>query len=847
MDLKLKSNTYTSCSEILLQGFIFYIYINPGQPLKYMKRAGSFYKMMLIVTIVTFTGCQKTYKMETDRFLIEFGSKGNLLSLKNKENGYDYLSKEDSSFLLSLRIGGKIYKPISLSASGDILLLNYTKKEVSAKIKAVTKDSYFTFDLMEISDKDKVELIQWGPFKTSIKETVGETVGVVRDTAFAIGIQALNPRTLGGSPENEDDSFTGYDIFATTSLVDVSDSVHILYRGNTARPEQYGSSLTAYTRSRTKERIVSSMQNEKYTAPAFDDEGIEGSEIALFGCKPDEALNVIEKIELAEGLPHPLLDGVWAKRSKRAVSAYLIQDFTHENYRQAIDLTRKAGLNYLYHGDPFLNWGHFALKNDMKWDELAAIVDEAESQGIRVGAHILSNFITTNDPYVTPVPDKRLAKVGSAVLTDSISDDETTIGISDPAFFNQMQNNTLHAAIIGRELVRYDKVSESEPWQLLGCERGAFGTFAGSFSKGDTISKLADHAYKVFLTDNDLSAEMASRIADLYNKTGLKQISFDGLEGNSSTGMGKYGELLFVKNWYDRLIPEIKNDYIMDASTPGHYFWHMFTRMNWGEPWYAGFRESQTEYRLLNQDYFRRNYIPCMLGWFSMRPSTSIEDIEWMLARSAAFDAGYALVTNASVFKNNGYGDQILEKIREWEKARMSGAFNSDQKKRMEKIKNEFTLKVTGKNKWNLIPYEVKRYEHEFRDHRPGETGSSKFTFNNPYTEQNLGFILTVKDGPVEDISITIDSLSKTVLHVVLRPGQNLKYEGGDEVRLYSENWQPIRTLRIKSDAFRIGHGDHDLSVNCIFPSGNKGILKLEIKTSGQPEPVGSVSENEIP
>jgi len=53
--------------------------------------------------------------------------------------------------------------------------------------------------------------------------------------------------------------------------------------------------------------------------------------------------------------------------------------------------------------------------------------------------------------------------------------------------------------------------------------------------------------------------------------------------------------------------------------------------------------------------------------------------------------------------------------------------------------------------------------------------------------------------------------------------------------------------LRIKSDAFRIGHGDHDLSVNCIFPSGNKGILKLEIKTSGQPEPVGSVSENEIP
>jgi hypothetical protein len=481
----------------------------------------------------------------------------------------------------------------------------------------------------------------------------------------------------------------------------------------------------------------------------------------------------------------------------------------------------------------------------MTWDDLAAIVDEAESQGIRVGAHILSNFITTNDPYVTPVPDKRLAKVGSSVITESISDDETSISISDPSFFNQMQNNTLHAALIGNELVTYDKVSESGPWRLLGCERGAFGTTAASFRKGDTISKLADHAYKVFLTDNDLSVEVASRIADLYNKTGLKQISFDGLEGNSSTGMGKYGELLFVKNWYDRLIPEIKDDYIMDASTPGHYFWHMFTRMNWGEPWYAGFRESQTEYRLLNQDYFRRNYIPCMLGWFSMRPSTSIEDIEWMLARSAAFDAGYALVTNASVFEKNGCGEQILEKIREWEKARMSGAFNRDQKKRMENIKNEFTLKVSGMNQWLLIPYEVKRYEHVHRELQPGAPASTLFTFNNPYAEQSVCFILTAKDGPVEDISIAIDNRNKTILQVVIKPGQNLKYDGGDEVLLYTENWQLIRTLKINNDAFRIGNGDHDFSVNCRFPSDNKGTLKLEMKTSGRPESVGSGSEAE--
>jgi hypothetical protein len=792
-------------------------------------------RFLLIVTFVTISGCQNSYKSDTGILLLEFGNNGRVISLRDKRSGKDHLADNQSSPLLSIRVAGEFYEPSSMSVSGDMIILNYDKG-ISAKIKAVSKKSHLTLELVELSDPDIVELILWGPYKTKIRQTIGETIGVVRDTAFAFGIQALNSRTLGGYPENEDDSFTGYDIFATTSLVDVADSVNILYRGNTAKPEKYGSSLNAYTRSRKKDRIVSSMQHESYLAPAFHDEGLEGSKIALFGCKPQEVLDIIEKIEVSEGLPHPLLDGDWAKRSKKAVSAYLIQDFTPENYKEAIELTRKAGLKYLYHGDPFRSWGHFILKNGMSWDDLVRIVDEAESQGIRVGAHTLSNFITTNDPYVTPVPDKRLSKVGSSVITADISENEILIPVADPLFFNQNKNNNLHTVIIGNELIKYANISESEPWILTGCERGAFGTTPSGHQKGDTVSKLADHAYKVFLTDNDLSQEVASVIAELYNKTGLKQISFDGLEGNSSTGMGKYGELLFVKNWYDRLTPEIKNDFIMDASTPGHYFWHMFTRMNWGEPWYAGFRESQTEYRLLNQDYFRRNYIPCMLGWFSMRPSTSIEDIEWMLARSAAFDAGYALVTNPLVFDKNGSGEQILKKIKEWEEARMTGAFTSTQKKRMENIKNEFSLEKAGENQWSLIQYEVKRFEYTSHEIQPGKPASTDFIFNNPYREQSPCFIITVKDGPATDISIEIDNHRKITLPGEIKPGESLKCTGNDEIILYTENWQVIKRLRVNMKDIRIGTGEHKIIVNCSFPTENKGTLKLEIKTQGDPE-----------
>src|SRR5690606_19548252 len=167
----------------------------------------------------------------------------------------------------------------------------------------------------------------------------------------------------------------------------------------------------------------------------------------------------------------------------------------------------------------------------------------------------------------------------------------------------------------------------------------------------DLVYRLMDHGYKVFLANTELSKEIAEKLADLCNETGIRQISFDGLEGNWASGMGQYGRHIFVKTWYDRLKPELKGEVINDASNPGHFYWHFETRMNWGEPWYAGFRESQTKYRLMNQDYFDRNLMPNMLGWFSLSSQTSLMDTEWLLARAVAFDAGFGLATSLRAIK----------------------------------------------------------------------------------------------------------------------------------------------------------------------------------------------------
>ncbi|NKI27483.1 hypothetical protein HCG49_13015 [Arenibacter sp. 6A1] len=767
---------------------------------------------------------------------------GEITSMIDSKNNtqYEYASNDRKS-ILAIKVDGELEYPNSVEVinGGGSLLLEYPKNEVAAEIEIVKKEKYLTFELISITKQDQVELVLWGPFETNIKETVGETVGVVRNKDFSMGIQALNMRTLGGYPSTEDDSTPSFDIFGTTSLVDVSDSLNILYRGHTALPKDYGSSLQAYTRNRTKDRIVSSMDHQYYEAPAYKDKGILGSKIALFGCAPEDVLNTLEAIELGEGLPHPTIDGVWSKKSPKATSAYLIQDFSTTTIDEAISLTKKAGLGYLYHSGPFLNWGHFDLHKEAfpeNWESMKECVEKAEQAGVELGIHTLSNFITTNDPLVTPIPDDRLAKVGSSQLTKDIGVEDKDIVIIDPTYFNQMGNNSLHAAVIGKEIIRYESVSETAPWTLLNCQRGAFGTKASSHSKDKNIGKLVDHAYKTFLTNMDLGIEMSLRLADLYNQTGLKQISFDGLEGNYSTGMGAYGELLFVDAWYKNLDEEIKNDYIMDASRPGHYFWHMFTRMNWGEPWYAGFRESQTSYRLLNQDYFRRNFIPAMLGWFSMRDNTSLEDIEWMLARSAAFDAGYALVTSVDLVQKNGSGNEILEKIKEWEKARLGGAFTIDQKKRMENIKDEFSLEKISENSWNLTPYHVERFEHKKKIRQPGEPVWSSFSFENINSNQSLQFILTTKNTAASNIVFELDDFKKVSLDITVKEGEHLKYSGTNELVLYDKTWNKIKSISVDPKLFEVEKGSHILKIDCNFSENEEASLKLEVKTAGKPE-----------
>lgn len=792
---------------------------------------------------------QADVAFDTESLHISLNSKGWITSIYDKRLGQEYLVASEALPLLSIRVKGVLQRPNSLVLKGSNMQLKYPDQQHTAEIEVVNRTSYLVFTLRNISNQNNVELVIWGPFPTTINETVGECVGVVRNKSFALGIQALNPKTLGGYPSAENDIEPSYNIFASGNPVDLqaTEKVEKLYRGQTAKIMPYGSVLQAYTRNRNQSRVIAQWEHDHYTAPAYADGGVQGTSIALFGCAPEQVLKTISAIEIQEGLPHPLLHGEWAKTSREATASYLIANFGERNLDTALALTRKAGLKYLYQGDPFENWGHFDLKKDLfphNWGSLKHCVERAAIQGIHLGVHTLSNFITTNDAYVTPVPDPRLAKVGTSILVNDLSPEDTEIEIGDPRFFNQMKNNTLQAVMVGNELIRYRAVSTQAPWKLLDCVRGAFKTKPSLHRRGAEVGKLMDHPYKVFLSDASLSAEIARNLASLFNETGLRQTSFDGLEGSWSSGMGQYARILFTKSWYEHLSPALQGQVINDASNPAHFNWHINTRYNWGEPWYAGFRESQLQYRLMNQDFYRRNFLPAMLGWFSLSAKTTLEDVEWLLARAAGFEAGFAFNVSLENVDKNGQQEAIFNAINTWESARMVDAFSELQKQKLMDIHQEFHLEKISPQHWSLIPLVFKTFNHMVHTKQPGEPTGSTYALDQPFPAQPLQFTLQQiisgdhPGGKIDRIILEINQNDPLQIPVNLEKDHRLVLNQSGELHIYSAEGHHLRQIPWSEKISPLPTGENRLHFEAKMVGSESALLKLIVKIVGTPEDV---------
>lgn len=720
-----------------------------------MKRLSLIGKIMLLFAfMLAFRAGAQNTNLKTRSTQIGIDNTGHFSSIQVEGKDILHAGKYP---LVTVCADNKLITPTKMTASGNQLKLTMSD---GGTITLKHKESDVCITLEATNVPDKYEVLLFGPLAVNIHEVVGDVVGVAQGDGLAFGMQALNIKTNAGIPDEYGKQVTetyGYS-GKSAELSVASIPAYKLAAADISDGTVFH--FSARRRNKQEYRQVQQIEKSLVLPVEGEDGSIKGAKIAFFGSKNTDALARIGEIEVEQGLPHPLFDGEWGKTSRAAMKSYLISDFSEDNFDMILDKAKIAGFEYVYHSGPFLDWGHFNWdpKFTKGGDEgVKKMVDKAKAQGIAVGVHTLSNFTTTNDAYVTPVPSEHLLKQGILTLTSDLDKEQTAIKIKKSDLFSMPMS--LNAMQIDKELITYGSMEDQgDTYLLKDCKRGAYGTTASAHAQKTPLYKLWDYPYKTLFPDLVLQDKFADRLAELMNKTGLRQISFDGLEGCSYTGQDEYANSRFVTRFYNQLNHNVLND----ASRLSHNLWHIHTRMNWGEPWGEAMRTGQVENRIKNQHFFQRNLFPRMLGWFLIRLAdrnfecSTLEDLEWALSESAGFDSGYAMTINSNTLRRHGQIDKLLEAIKNWNKLREAQAFNDEQKARLKDPQTEWHLEKTDEQTYNLYPLSIsKHFRCNMAEMQPGQPGGADWSWSSPYESVYAIRLKVDGDGTIKDPSFT--------------------------------------------------------------------------------------------
>ena len=512
---------------------------------------------------------------------LSLDEKGRVVELADLARGINYRHAKRESFLLGIQEYGEgnaikpsILKPVSLrvvsrDAQQAAVALGYDGGGV-VTVEIRGNDNYLRMEVKDASSQAGIAAVHWGPYATSMEGPIAEYLGFNRSEDFTIGLLGLNPNTEG--------AFWGAGHAFAAEFI----------------PIEVGGSQV-YVSSKDRSRPVGIDRQDRKPMPVQPVPGLTvvGSAVALFGCAPAKELDTIEAIELGEGLPHPMMDGKWAKRSPRAADSSIWGDYTEANIDPWIDLCKQTGIKSLCQRYMFGNWGHFdphpKFKNGMAG--IRACSDKAAAAGIRTTNYTLSSFLREDplpEPYITPVPDKRLASYLPATpLITALDETSTRIVLADAdagllrVFPSATAMKEPGMVRIGDELIAYKSVTREAGQLILGdCTRGFMRTRMATHPAGAVAARMYYYPqYKsIYPGTEEMNREVAVNIAGVANKAGLHHVILDGLEETYLAGHDVYSENKFFRDVYEGL-----QNTTFTASTMQQYTWHMLTHISWGE------------------------------------------------------------------------------------------------------------------------------------------------------------------------------------------------------------------------------------------------------------------------
>ena len=493
-------------------------------------------------------------------------------------------------------------------------------------------------------------------------------------------------------------------------------------------------------------------------AIAYASFGVKGTKSALVAA-PRGALRagLQQTLEAEPSLSHSKLGGPWALDAPITRGSYLID--TEGQVGEAtvdawIELAHNLGMRQIdLHTGKSMRFGELAPDPTLYpngLDGVRAVVDKLHAAGLVAGLHTYAFFVSKQSPWVTPVPDPRLAVAHTFTLAGALDAAATTVpvledtaAISTVTGFQIRNSVTLH---IGEELVVFTGVSGSG---FTGCERGAHDTTAAAHPSGTQVRHLKE-CFGLFLPDGEsaLFAEVAARTAEVYNACGFDMIYLDALDGADLVAGGELG-WHYAAKFVDTLNRGLGRPALIEMSTFGHHLWRWRSRMGaWDVP-LRGMKRLVAVHARVNEAS-AANFLPANLGWagiFDWNPvqpeRTFPDDVEFLCCTALAHDASLSLLVGFTPeqWKASSNVRRLGGIIRRYEELRLSGLVPESIRRQLRSSGSEFTLELDASGSPAFVPVQIDgRVIH----------GENAWTINNPFQAQVAGIRIEALIGTAE-------------------------------------------------------------------------------------------------
>lgn len=346
-------------------------------------------------------------------------------------------------------------------------------------------------------------------------------------------------------------------------------------------------------------------------------------------------------------------------------NSYLVMDFAEKDFEKALELCHQGGFGYLLHRYPFSTYGHYRWNPDFASQgdaSVASMVQKAKDEGVQFGIYIEADAISINDAFFAPRYYKMLRRQGEIRLFDDISMEQPDMAIYKTEVLNSP--SSLNLLLVDDEMISYGTMEPASELMLLHqCKRGAYGTRVAAHRQSTPAFKIADSPGRFVFPDGPLLDSVRRQLDARIAASGITFTEY--------------------------------------TATSGHEMLNESQRVQNVERW--------------SKDLEFAGGQPMMLGWMPIhvadrhQPCSTVEDVEWLLSKSAAFDAGYGLLVGQVVMRRYGQLGKIMSLAKSWNDLRGSGLLDEGLKKELKDPYQDWHLEQVGEDRFLLYRLFVSR------------------------------------------------------------------------------------------------------------------------------------------